>query len=29
WSTGANGQDEGGEGDDLASWRSMSAGTEN
>ncbi len=29
WSTGANGQDEGGEGDDLASWRSMAAGPTN
>ena len=28
WSMGANGQDEGGEGDDLASWRSMAAGTD-
>jgi len=26
WSIGANGQDEGGEGDDIASWRSMAAG---
>jgi general secretion pathway protein G len=26
WSIGANGQDEGGEGDDIASWRSLAAG---
>jgi general secretion pathway protein G len=28
WSIGANGQDEGGEGDDIASWRSMAAGND-
>ena len=26
WSIGANRQDEGGEGDDIASWRSLAAG---